>query len=101
LHLISCWGEIPCLRWIKAGSHFESTSAWCLTLDLVTSRNGRCGSLTIYRLYTDRELQFDINLLTAVFPAALADALDRASIPILAMVPTAGHGSELIAAQAS
>jgi UDP-GlcNAc:undecaprenyl-phosphate GlcNAc-1-phosphate transferase len=101
LHLISCWGEIPCLRWIKAGSHFESTSAWCLTLDLVTSRNGRCGSLTIYRLYTDRELQFDINLLTAVFPAALADALDRASIPILAMVPTPGQGSELIAAQAS
>jgi UDP-GlcNAc:undecaprenyl-phosphate/decaprenyl-phosphate GlcNAc-1-phosphate transferase len=83
LHLISRWGDTPCLRWTKPGSRFaqELTSAWCLTLDLVTTGNIRCGSMTIYRLYTDRELQFDINLLTSVFPVALADALDRASKP--------------------
>jgi hypothetical protein len=103
LHLISRWGEAPCLRWTKPGSHFahESTSAWCLTLDLVTSRNRRCGSMTIYRHYSDHELQFDINLLTSMFPVALADALDLASSPKLETVPTVDTGSELVAAQAS
>jgi UDP-GlcNAc:undecaprenyl-phosphate/decaprenyl-phosphate GlcNAc-1-phosphate transferase len=103
LHLISHWEESPCLRWTKPGSHFaqESASAWCLTLDLVTTRNCRCGSITIYRLYSDRELQFDINLLTSIFPVALADALDRASIPTLEIMPAPDQASELIAAQAS
>ena len=34
LHLVSGWGEIPCLRWTRPGSNFaqESNSAWCLTL---------------------------------------------------------------------
>jgi UDP-GlcNAc:undecaprenyl-phosphate/decaprenyl-phosphate GlcNAc-1-phosphate transferase len=103
LHLISRWGEAPCLRWTKPGSRFaqESASAWCLTLDLVTTRNCRCGSMTIYRLYSDRELQFDINLLTSIFPVALADALDRASTPTLEIMPAPDQASELIAAQAS
>jgi UDP-GlcNAc:undecaprenyl-phosphate/decaprenyl-phosphate GlcNAc-1-phosphate transferase len=103
LHLISAWGETPCLRWTKPGSHFaqELTSAWCLTLDLVTTRNVRCGSMTIYRLYTDRELQFDINLLTSAFPVALADALERTATPVVEIIPAVEQGSELIAAQAS
>ena len=103
LHLISAWGETPCLRWTKPDSHFaqELTCAWCLTLDLVTTRNARCGSMTIYRLYTGRELQFDINLLTSVFPVALADALDRASSPTLKVIPTAEQGSGLVTAHAS
>ena len=103
LHLISAWGEIPCLRWTKPGSHFaqELTSAWCLTLDLVTTKNSRCGSMTIYRLYTDRELQFDINLLTSVFPVALADALDRVATPVIDIIPTADQHPELVSAQAS
>ena len=103
LHVVSRWGESPCLRWTRPGSHFaeELTSSWCLTLELVTTSNNRCGSMTIYRLYTDRELQFDINLLTSVFPVALADALDRASIPTVEVIPAAEQGSELIAAQAS
>jgi UDP-GlcNAc:undecaprenyl-phosphate GlcNAc-1-phosphate transferase len=103
LHLISAWGETPCLRWTRQGSHFaqELTSSWCLTLDLVTTRNGRCGSMTIYRLYTDRELQFDINLLTSVFPAALADALERVATPTLEIIPTTEQRSDLVAAQAS
>jgi hypothetical protein len=57
--------------------------------------------MTVYRLYSERELQFDINLLTAEFPVALADALDRVLTPALEMLPTPGHPSELIAAQAS
>lgn len=102
LHLISRWGETPFLRWTKPGSHFaqELTSSWCLTLDLVTTRNDRCGSMTVYRLYTDRELQFDINLLTSVFPLALADALDRTLSPAFEVMPTAER-SGLVAAQAS
>jgi hypothetical protein len=38
-------------------------------------------------LYSRRDLQLDVNLLTAVFPAALADALDR----------TLGHQAQIIA----
>jgi UDP-GlcNAc:undecaprenyl-phosphate GlcNAc-1-phosphate transferase len=103
MHVVSGWGEIPCLRWTRPGSHFaqESSSAWCLTLDLVTARHARCGSMTIYHLYSDRELQFDINLLTSTFPVALADALDRVLTPALEILPTPNQPSELIAAQAS
>lgn len=103
LHRVSRWGEAPCLRWTKPGSQFahELSSAWCLTLDLVTTRNDRCGSITMYRAYSNRELQVDINLLTSLFPVALADALDRVSAPHLEIVPTVDTGSELIAAQAS
>jgi UDP-GlcNAc:undecaprenyl-phosphate GlcNAc-1-phosphate transferase len=103
LHLISHWGETPCLRWTKPGSHFahELCSAWCLTLDLVSTGNIHCGSMTIYRLYTERELQFDINLITSVFPVALADALHRASNLALEVIPAAERGSGLVAAQAS
>ncbi len=102
LNLISRWGEIPCLRWTKPGINLarESTGAWSLTLDLVTTRNGRCGSMTIYRLYNDRELQFDINLLTSIFPIALADALHRASAQKVELIPMAEQGSELVAARA-
>jgi hypothetical protein len=57
--------------------------------------------MTIYRLYADRELQFDINLLTSVFPLALADALDRVATPVVEMIPAAEPGPELVAAQAS
>jgi hypothetical protein len=57
--------------------------------------------MTVHRLYSDRELQFDINLLTSVFPVALADALDRACNPALEAIPTMDNGSGLVAAQAS
>jgi UDP-GlcNAc:undecaprenyl-phosphate/decaprenyl-phosphate GlcNAc-1-phosphate transferase len=103
LHLISRWDEAPCLRWTKPGSYFaeQRTSTWCLTLDLVTTRNNRYGSMTIYRLSTERELQLDVNLLTSVFPTALADALDRALNPVLELMPATDPRSELMAAQAS
>ncbi len=67
-------------RWLRPGSTAlnENLSAWTVKLDLVTTGNRRRGALNIYRLYSERTLQLDINLLTAVFPVALADALDRA-----------------------
>lgn len=67
-------------RWIKPGSVAlnDNLSAWNVTLDLVSTHNRRRGTLNIYRLYSERALQLDINLLTSVFPVALADALDRA-----------------------
>ena len=103
LHLISGRGETPCLRWTKLRSPFaqELTGSWRLTLDLVTTRKVRCGSITLYRFYTDQELQFDINLLTSVFPVALADALDRAATPAVTVIPAVEHRPELATAQAS
>jgi hypothetical protein len=52
--------------------------AWDLTLELSTSAHRWLGSMKIYRLYSDRDLLVDTNLLTMVFPVVLADALDRA-----------------------
>lgn len=51
--------------------------SWKLTLDLVTTANQPRGVLLVYRTYSDRDLQLDVNLLTSQFPAVLADALDR------------------------
>ncbi len=70
----------PYFRWKRPGSHFshERVNAWSLTLDLMTTTNQCAGYMTVYRLYTQRDLQLDVNLLTSAFPIALADALDRA-----------------------
>src|SRR3954465_9229724 len=68
-----------CFRWNKPGlgRNPETSSAWTIALDLLTSANHRRGTLTVHRLYSTRDLQIDVNLLTGAFPAALADALDR------------------------
>jgi hypothetical protein len=64
----------------------SSAPSWKLTLDLVTTSNRRRGSLVIYRIYSPRDLQLDVNLLTSEFPGALANALDRVlSKPIVLM----------------
>jgi UDP-GlcNAc:undecaprenyl-phosphate GlcNAc-1-phosphate transferase len=101
LQVIPGRGEEPYLRWRKPGSHFthETVAAWSLTLDLVAPNNRRRGSITIYRLYTERDLQLDINLLTSVFPVTLADALDRALSHGVEVLPTAQEPG-LMAAQA-
>jgi glycosyl transferase family 4 len=67
--------------WTRPGVRIahDLVSAWSLRLDLVAANNRRCGSLLIYRTYSTRDLQLDINLLTSVFPVALADALQRIS----------------------
>jgi UDP-GlcNAc:undecaprenyl-phosphate GlcNAc-1-phosphate transferase len=69
----------PHVRWRKPGSHavpgFGNT--WSLHLDLVSTSNNYTGALVIFRRYTKRDLQVDINLLTSTFAPSLADALHR------------------------
>jgi UDP-GlcNAc:undecaprenyl-phosphate/decaprenyl-phosphate GlcNAc-1-phosphate transferase len=66
-----------CFHWKKPGQVDDETrKAWNLNIELI-SDNGRAGTLTLWRHYTPRTLQLDINLLTAEFPGALAEALVR------------------------
>jgi UDP-GlcNAc:undecaprenyl-phosphate GlcNAc-1-phosphate transferase len=102
LHMLPGRTEEPYLRWRKPASSVahEMTAAWSLTLDLVAANNRRCGSMIIYRLYSQRDLQLDVNLLTSVFPVALADALDRSLRHALELVPKAEEDPRLVPAQA-
>jgi UDP-GlcNAc:undecaprenyl-phosphate/decaprenyl-phosphate GlcNAc-1-phosphate transferase len=76
----------------------SSLPAWKLTLDLVTTASRRRGSLAIYRVYTQRDLQLDVNLVTSEFPVALADALDRVlGLPEIVSA-AAQDGTHLLAA---
>jgi len=91
----------PKLHWRKAGAlvtpDFEN--AWSLTLDLVSTANRHCGKMTVFRHYSNRDLQLDINLLTSVFATTLANALHRTLIEQTEFVPDP-HASALLAAQA-
>ena len=95
---ISC--SDPALRWRKPGSRL-SHEMWHLTLDLVAANNRQRGSMTIYRVYTQRDLQLDVNLLTSVFPGVLADALDRVLDTRIEEMPSVAQVPELVPAQAS
>jgi hypothetical protein len=66
-------------RWKRLGSRYskETVPAWSLALGLVAANNHRRGLLTLHRLDGGGDLQLDVNLLTSVFPQALADALER------------------------
>ncbi len=65
-------------HWSKPGARdLDGSAVWTITLDLLSSSNRHCGTLTIHRFYSSRNLQVDVNLLTSQFPVALADALDR------------------------
>jgi UDP-GlcNAc:undecaprenyl-phosphate/decaprenyl-phosphate GlcNAc-1-phosphate transferase len=91
----------PCLRWRRADAQFspDAVSTWSLTLDLLAG--GRpCGSMKMYRRYDERDLQLDINLLTSVFPSALAEALDRALSVSLGGRRLPEEDSNVMAAQA-
>jgi hypothetical protein len=57
--------------------------------------------MKIYRFYADRALLVDSNLLTAVFPVVLADALDRALSSKQSGVPEATASTDLMAEEAS
>jgi UDP-GlcNAc:undecaprenyl-phosphate/decaprenyl-phosphate GlcNAc-1-phosphate transferase len=72
-------------RWMKPGRGklSQEWSSWHIDLDLVTTGNHAVGCLSIFRLYGDRPLLLDVNLLTSAFPIALADSLDRAFAPAL------------------
>jgi UDP-GlcNAc:undecaprenyl-phosphate GlcNAc-1-phosphate transferase len=75
------WSKFPHMAAIS------SHPSWKLTLDLVTTANRHRGSLVVYRLYSPRDLQLDVNLLTSEFPATLADALDRVLTMPTVLVP--------------
>ena len=91
-----------CLRWCKAGvsQMLDQMPVWTIALDLLSSSNHRRGTLRVHRLYSGRDLQLDINLLTAAFPTALADALDRTLAHSAQVIPLPEHETSLIAAQA-
>jgi UDP-GlcNAc:undecaprenyl-phosphate GlcNAc-1-phosphate transferase len=75
------WGKSIAARSLdglsQSGLSPDGMALWTLSLDLVSSSNRHRGALVVRRLYSQRDLQLDINLLTSNFPVALADALDR------------------------
>ena len=76
--------------WTKPGTPkvLDGSSVWTVALDLHSSANRHRGMLVVYRSYSRRNLQLDINLLTGAFPTALADAIDRTaaySAPVIAL----------------
>ena len=89
-------------RWSKAGvpKVLDGAAVWIVALDLLSSTNQRRGRLMVHRLYSPRNLQIDINLLTATFPTALADALDRTLAHSAQVIPLPEQDTSLIAAQA-
>jgi UDP-GlcNAc:undecaprenyl-phosphate GlcNAc-1-phosphate transferase len=91
----------PHLSWSKRGILIapELGNLWSISLDLISSRARHCGNLTIFRHYSNRDLQLDINLLTAAFAMNLADALQRASVKEVEFLPST-HSEALLSAQA-
>jgi UDP-GlcNAc:undecaprenyl-phosphate/decaprenyl-phosphate GlcNAc-1-phosphate transferase len=89
-------------HWVKASGHksLEGLPVWTLALDLLSTANRRRGTLLVQRLYSQRDLQLDINLLTSAFPIALADALDRTLSHTAEIIPLPEQDAGLIAAQA-
>jgi UDP-GlcNAc:undecaprenyl-phosphate GlcNAc-1-phosphate transferase len=94
--------EEPYRRWRKptGRSAREMATGWSVNLDLVATNNRRSGSMTLYRIYSQRDLQFDVNLLTSAFPVALADALDRA-LSEWVQVASSGQEDAALVARAS
>ena len=90
-------------EWSKPGALKvrDDWPGWSLELELVTSSNRWLGSMKIYRFYADRPLLVDSNLLTAVFPVVLADALDRALNSQQSGVPEATASTDFMAEEAS
>jgi hypothetical protein len=88
------------LRWSKPGSFApRSGNAWSMSLDLVCAGDRHCGRLTLYRCYTSRDLQLDINLLTSAFASTLADAVRRTAAQNVEFIPAA-QDAAMLAAQA-
>jgi len=86
------------IRWQRApeGTRNDLLPSWRLQLDLLTGKGVLLGHMMLFRRYSPRALQLDINLLTTDFPAALADALDRTlPVSVLAGVDSDAHPSLL------
>jgi UDP-GlcNAc:undecaprenyl-phosphate GlcNAc-1-phosphate transferase len=96
-------GENLYFEWSKPGALKvrDDWPGWSLGLELVTSSHRWLGSMKIYRFYADRALLVDANLLTAVFPVVLSDALDRALNSKQSGVPEATASTDLMAEEAS
>jgi UDP-GlcNAc:undecaprenyl-phosphate/decaprenyl-phosphate GlcNAc-1-phosphate transferase len=87
------WSKFPHMMTIS------SQPSWKLTLDLVTTTNQRRGTLVVYREYSRRDLQLDINLLTSEFHTSLADALDRVlTVPEVLARPAEDDDAPFLAA---
>jgi UDP-GlcNAc:undecaprenyl-phosphate/decaprenyl-phosphate GlcNAc-1-phosphate transferase len=92
----------PSFQWRKPGlpRPVSNPAAWSIALALQTSANRRCGTLILQREYCDRDLQLDVNLLTSMFPTALADALDRTLPHSAQVIPLPTQDRPFVAAQA-
>jgi UDP-GlcNAc:undecaprenyl-phosphate GlcNAc-1-phosphate transferase len=86
------WNKFPRMAVIA------NQPSWKLALELVTTRNHRCGSFTVYRTYSHRDLQLDVNLLTSEFPSALANALDRVLAMPAVMIAASQNETPFMAA---
>ena len=64
--------------WQKAGLPGGATPRWQLSLSLRGPLSGQEATLTVYRQEVDRNLLFDINMLSGEFQSVLSDALERA-----------------------
>jgi UDP-GlcNAc:undecaprenyl-phosphate GlcNAc-1-phosphate transferase len=85
-------------RWQRAPESITASTlpSWRLQLDLLTGSGVLLGRMMLFRVYSPRALQLDINLLTTHFPAALADALDRTlAMPVISAVKADSHPSLL------
>lgn len=95
--------DVPHLHWQKRGilASSDPGAAWSIRLELVSSAAYRCGNLTIFRCYSNRDLQLDVNLLTSDFATHLANALQRAIAHSgdVEFLPAAG-GEAFLTAQA-
>ena len=81
-------------HWQRApeGGRADSLPSWRLQLDLLTGKGVLLGKMMLFRVYSPRSLQMDINLLTTDFPAALADAIDRTlPVSVLSAVSVEAH----------
>jgi UDP-GlcNAc:undecaprenyl-phosphate GlcNAc-1-phosphate transferase len=90
------------LRWSKPGipKSFDGLAVWTVALDLLSSGNRHRGTLFVHRLYAQRDLQLDINLLITAFPVALADSLDRTFALAPQVIALSEEDNSLITAQA-
>jgi len=80
----------------SSGLPEEALPSWRLQLDLLTTKGALLGKMMLFRIYSPRALQLDINLLTTDFPTALADALDRTlPVSVLSAVKADSHASLL------
>jgi UDP-GlcNAc:undecaprenyl-phosphate GlcNAc-1-phosphate transferase len=66
-----------CYEWRKTDAQANAEVRWQLALSL-TGRSGQQSTFTVFRADTNRNLLFDINLLTGEFQRVLGEAVERA-----------------------